>query len=157
MANPTNINVPPPLAADPTNVNVPVHGTKFPSGITGADFPISIGQGSDLGNGVTDSLVDSWIAPWAGYFRNGNYQSMTATATATFRILNNTQSQAVVAATTPTAGTAAALTFVAAGQQFAEGDEIQLLVTTSGGAGAMKGLQVHLMATQLAGSLTNPV
>ena len=157
MANPTNINVPPAKAADPANINVPVHGTKFPSGVTGADQTVTMKQGSDLGNGVTDAIVAEWTAPWAGYIRSGSYQTYSVAATCTFRILNNTTSQAIVNATTPTTNTAAALTLVAAGQSFAEGDHIQLLVTTSGGAGACKGLEAYLAFTQLAGTTTSPV
>lgn len=157
MADPTNINVPPAKAADPTNINVPVHGTKFPSGITGADTPLTLSQGSDLGDGVTNSLVDEWIAPCDGYFRDGNYMTVSTAATCTFNIYNNTQSQSVVDATTPTSNTAAALTLVSAGKSFAKGDHIRLRVTTSGGTGACKGLVAHLWYTETAGSTTSPV
>ena len=158
MANPTNINVPPAKAADPTNINAPVHGTKFPSGVTGADQVVSLHQGTDIGNGVTATVLDSWIAPFAGYFRAGNYQTVTVTATATFDIYNATTSTTIVSAITATAGTAAAVTFAsAAAQSFSKSDEIQLRVTTSGGSGALKGANVHLFYTPTEGSTTNPL
>lgn len=157
MANPTNINVPPAKAADPTNINVPVHGTLFPSGVTGADQVVEMGQGSDLGNGVTNSVVDEWIAPFDGYLRDGSYQTITVAATCTFDLYNSTQSQQIVNAVTPVSNTAGTLTYVAAGQTFTKGDHIQLRVTTSGGAGACKGLGAKLFLTPTSGSTTNPV
>lgn len=157
QTNPTNINVPPALAADPTNINVPIHGTKFPSGVTGADQCITLHQGSDAGNGVTSQIVDSWIAPFDGYFRDGNYQTYSVAATMTFDVYNATSTNNVVSATTPTSNTAAAIAFTnAAGQKFNKGDEIQLRVTTSGGSGASKGLSLHLFYTPTTGSSTNP-
>ena len=157
MANPTNVNVPPAKGADPTNINVPVHGTKFPSGATGADSVVTLSQGTDQGNGVTNRILDSWIAPYDGYFRKGNYQTDTVTATATFDIYNLTTTTNIVTAVTATAQTAAALTLVAAAQTFSEGDEIQFRATTSGGSGALKGAVVHLMYTPLAGTATSPL
>ena len=159
MANPTNVNVPPAKAADPTNINVPVHGTKFPSGVTGADQVVELSQGSDLGNGVTNSVVDSWIAPFDGYIREYCYQTISVAATCTFNIFNNTTSTSILGSTTPTSNTAANGTSFAsaAAQSFSKGDEIQLRVTTSGGSGASKGLQVKLFLTPTAGSTTNPL
>lgn len=159
MANPTNINVPPAKAADPTNINATVHGTKFPSGVTGADQCVSLNQGSDLGNAVTNSVVDSWIAPFDGYIREYCYQTMSVAATCTFNLFNNTTSTSILGATTPTSNTAANGTSfaTAAAQSFSKGDEIQARVTTSGGAGACKGLTVHLFLTPTSGSATNPV
>lgn len=157
QTNPTNVNVPPAKAADPTNINVPIHGTKFPSGVTGADQVIVLDQGSDLANGVTSSVVDSWIANYDGYFRDGNYQTVSMAATMSFDVYNTTQSQNVVSATTPVSNTAAAIAFTSnANQSFNKGDEIQLRVTTSGGGGASKGLTCHLFLTPTTGSSTNP-
>lgn len=158
MANPTNINVPPAKSADPTNVNVPVHETKFPSGVTGADQTVTLVQGEILSTGLTDSVCASWIAPCDGYFRRVSFSATTVTAVATFRILNNTTSVAVLAATTPVVNVATgSSTFASvAAATFAEGDELRLLVTTDG-SGALKGLNVILFWTPLAGTTINPV
>ncbi len=158
MADPTNVNVPPAKAADPSNINIPVHGTKFPSGVTGADQVVTLVQGEILSTGLTDSVCAAWVAPCNGYFRRVSFSATTVTAVATFRILNNTTSVAVLAATTPVvnAGTGVNSFASVSAATFAEGDEIRLLVTTDG-SGALKGLNVQLFWTPLAGTTTNPV
>ncbi len=155
MANPTNVNVPPAMGVDPTNVNVPVHGTKYPSGVTGADFYFELAQKSDLGNGVTAVIADSFTAPFDMYIRAGTQMNYSLAATMSYSVSNTTQSLDVVASNTPVTNTAAAVTLVT--KLANAGDVIQLLVTTSGGGGAVKGLSVKFYATQLAGSTTNPV
>lgn len=158
MADPTNINVPPAKAADPTNINVPVHGTKFPSGVVGSDVVITLRQGSDLGNGVTGSIADQYIAPCRLYLRKAVQSNFALAATCSFKLANTTQSIDVVAAQTPTTNTATAVSFASAAAQIVEeGDVLQLQVTTSGGAGALKGGGFTLFATQLAGTTTSPV
>lgn len=156
MANPTNINVPPAKAADPTNINVPVHGTKFPSGVTGADQTVCLSQGTDLGDALTGVIVDQWIAPCAGYIRKLCHMNYSIAATMSFLVYNSTQSANVLGATTPTSNTGAEVTSFTT-PSFAEGDVIQLKVTTSGGAGASKGLNVKLFYTPTAGSTVNPL
>lgn len=156
MTDPTNINVPPKLGADPANVNVPVHGTKYPSGVTGADSYFHLNLGTDLGDALTGVIADSWKAPCAGYIRKICHMNYSVAAVASFLVLNSTQSLNVIGATTPTTNTAAEITSITT-PSFAEGDVIQLKVTTSGGSGAVKGLNVHVFYTELAGSTVNPV
>ena len=158
MADPTNINVPPARAADPTNINTAVHGTKFPSGVVGADGSFTLAQRSDLGNGVTAVIADSFRAPFRMYLRKAWQFNYSLAATMSFSVSNTTQAIDIIASNTPTTNTAAAATLAsAAGQLVEEGDVIQLLVTTSGGSGASKGLKVDFFYTELAGSTTNPV
>lgn len=154
-ANPTNINVPPAKAADPTNVNVPVHGTKFPSGITGADQFIDLVQGSDLGISQTAKVVDQFTAKGDWYVRFASHMNVSTTATASFDVYNLTTSTAVISSTTPTSGTGGTTSTINS-PTISDGDVIQLRITTDG-TGAAKGVRVKLYATQLAGSTTNPV
>lgn len=156
MANPTNINVPPARAADPTNISVPVHGTKNPSGSTGSDTYFKLSLGTDLGDALTGVIVDSWKAPCDGYIRKIAHMNYSLAATMTFLVLNATQAVNVIGATTPTTNTAAEITTITT-PSFVEGDVIQLKVTTSGGSGAIKGLNVHFYYTPLSGSTVNPV
>lgn len=155
MADPTNINVPPAKAADPTNINVPVHGTKFPSGVEGADYYFELAQKSDLGNGVTAVVADSFTAPCRLYIRKAQQMNYSIAATMSYAVVNTTTSTDVIASATPTTNTTNAPTV--ASRTIEEGDVVQLQVTTSGGAGASKGLSVKFYCTQLAGTTTNPV
>lgn len=155
--NPTNVNVPPTLAADPTNINVPIHGTKFPSGVTGADFYFELAQKSDLGNGVTAVIADSYTAPCRLFIRAAGQMNYSLAATMSYSVSNSTQSADIIASVTPTTNTAAAATVVTAQRLVEKGDVLQLLVTTSGGGGACKGLSVKFFATELEGSVTIPV
>lgn len=158
MANPTNVNVPPPLAADPTNINIPVHGTKYPSAVVGSDFVFELSQKSDLGDAVTAVLADTWTAPFRLYLRSGRQFNYAIAATQSYSLTNDTQSIDIVASNSPTSNTASAITFASAAARIVEaGDVLKLLVTTSGGSGASKGLSVKFHATQLEGSATNPV
>lgn len=156
MAAPTNINTGQTRGPDPTNINVGPRGTHFTLGITGADQPITLGIfGTNRPTGDTAFIADSWTATTDGYFRKGNYLAAAVTATATFDIFNATTAASIVAAVTPVAATAGAITFAStAVQSFSEGDVIQVRSTTSG-AGVLGGLAVHLWYTETAGSTTN--
>jgi len=150
--------------ATPTNMNTGVNVTN-PVGQTanatnkglqiGTFYPVHLVQGTDLGDAVTAVLVAQWTAPFAGFFRHVGYSNYSSAATSTFLVYNATQAANVIGAVTPTSNVAGAVTsFTTAA--FAEGDVIQLRVTTSGGSGASKGLNVWLTAVVTADSGSNP-
>jgi hypothetical protein len=156
MADPTNIAVPPSRAADPTNIASVVHGTKFPSGVTGADQTKTLSQGLDMGASATDTLLDQWTAEFDCYVRQAADFAATVTTTASWRLLNSTQAVNVIGPTTPTTGAGSAAITTITTPNINKGDVIQLLGTTAGSS-ALKGLRVHLFITQRNGSTTNPL
>lgn len=130
----------------PTNYDKVTHfGTGF-SPSTGTPGAIGVYEFLSLGaasvaNSQTSAVVDSFKAP--GRFRvvNVEYAAAAVTATASFLILNSTQSANVVGATTPSTTAAYTSTITT---PTVEKDDILQLVATTDGSGALTNLSVKL-------------
>lgn len=143
--------------------NAPPLGTNAVGGVVnytrqgvgvGALQIVHLAQGTDLGDALTNVLVAQWTAPFTGTIRHLAHSNYSRAVTQTFLVYNNTQTANVVGAITPTTNVAGTTTTFTT-PNFTAGDVIQLRVTTSGGSGAVKGLNVWLTVVPYVDSLSN--
>ncbi len=145
--------------------NVPPLGTRSVGGVNnyprqgvevGAIQCVTLVSGSDIANGVTAEFEAEWNAPFACLVREISYSNRSMAATATFTITNTTQSNTLCATQTPVTATSTRLQgALVTNPVLAEGDLITVAATTSGGAGAIKGLNVWLTIVPTADSGDN--
>ena len=148
--------------AIPTNMNAGPQGTKFVGEtlnatgkgvIVGALQTMTLAQGSDLGASLTSEVVCEVRAPFAGTIREVCVFSYDSTGVATADVYNATSTAAVIAAQTLTDKTSARVTSITTAA-VAEGDQLQLRVTTAG-AGAAKGTIALVTIVPTADSSSN--
>jgi hypothetical protein len=147
----------------PTNMNVGVIATEGVGEtlnhvnkgvIVGALQTLTLAQGTDLGAGVTDEVICEVKAPFAGFIREVCVFSYDSTGVATADVYNATSTAAVIAAQTLSDKTSARVTSITT-SAVAEGDALQLRVTTAGG-GAAKGTIAVICLVPKADSTSNP-
>lgn len=120
----------------------------------GALQTVHLAQGTDLGDALTAVLVAQWPASFTGFIREVSHSNYSLAATATFIVYNATAAAAVTGTITPVTNAAARVTTLTT-SAFTEGDVIQVRLTTSGGSGAMKGLNVWLLVESTDDSNSN--
>lgn len=131
----------------PTNMNNAPLGTNAVGGVNnfttlgvqiGAISTVTLQQGTDFGAGLTSEVVLEWRAPFAGIIREGTVWAYSCTGTTTVDLYNLTTTTTMIAAQTVTSATSARVSTIASAS-FAEGDQIQVRITTAASTGACKG------------------
>lgn len=148
----------------PTNMNVGVIATESVGetlnhtnkGVSvGAIQTLTLVQGSDLGAGLTNEVVFEMPMPFAGFIREVSVFCYGLTGATTSDVYNVTSAAAVISAQTLSAKASSRVTSITT-PAFAEGDKLQLRVTTVVTTGAAKGCAALITIVPIADSTSNP-